>query len=104
MGADVTIYARKPADRAALMSLGYQALDSLEDLEKYRLIINTAPAMLISPGVLCERQIKIDLASTPGIPGENVIWARGLPGKDAPESAGKLIACTVERLRREGLL
>lgn len=104
MGADVTIYARKPADRAALMSLGYQALDSLEDLERYRLIINTAPAMLLSPGVLCDRQIKIDLASTPGIPGEDVIWARGLPGKDAPESAGRLIACTVERLRREGLL
>jgi len=32
-----------------------------------------------------------------GIEGSHVIWARGLPGKDTPESSGKLIAKTVIR-------
>ena len=30
--------------------------------------------------------------------GDDVLWARGLPGKDAPESSGKLIARTILRL------
>jgi hypothetical protein len=42
--------------------------------------------------------LKIDLASQIGIEGDDVLWARGLPGKDAPESAGWLIARTIERL------
>ena len=104
MGAEVTVYARKEADRAALVSLGYQTIASLENLEKFRVIFNTAPFMLLPKGTLQEDQIKIDLASKPGIEGDDVIWARGLPGKDAPESSGKLIAETIERLRKEGLL
>ena len=40
----------------------------------------------------------IDLASKLGIEAEDVIWARGLPGKDAPETSGDLIARTVIRL------
>ena len=42
--------------------------------------------------------IKIDLASVPGMNGDDVIIARGLPGKEAPESSGKLIADTILRL------
>ena len=45
--------------------------------------------------------LKIDLASKPGIGGSDVIWARGLPGKDAPESSGELIAKTIIRLMEE---
>lgn len=45
--------------------------------------------------------MKIDLASKPGIGGTDVLWARGLPGKFAPESAGKLIAQTILRLLKE---
>ena len=41
---------------------------------------------------------KLDLASIQGIPGQDVIWARGLPEKDAPESSGKLIADAINRL------
>ena len=44
----------------------------------------------------------MDLASVPGIGGDNVHWARFLPGKDAPASAGELIANTVIRLLEEG--
>lgn len=104
MGAKVTVYARKDTDRAALISLGYQAIGDLENLEKYRVVFNTAPVMLLPKGTLREDQIKIDLASKPGMEGDDVVWARGLPGKDAPESSGRLIAETIERLRKEGLL
>ena len=41
----------------------------------------------------------IDLASKPGMGGENVIVARGLPGKMQPEQSGQLIAETFMRLR-----
>ena len=105
MGGAVTVYARKETDRAMLVALGYDTLPSLNaDLSGYRVVINTAPAMLLPKGSLSSRQLKIDLASTPGIEGDDVIWARFLPGKDAPESAGKLIARTVDRLGKEFLL
>ena len=89
MDAQVTVFARKEADRAMLTALGYEATDRL-DPENYRLILNTAPELLLPdcPG----DALKIDLASVPGITGQDVLWARGLPGKDAPESAGQLMA------------
>lgn len=104
MGAHVTVYARKPADRATLSSLGYTVTDNLDDIDDFRVIFNTVPFPLLSADVPNTAQIKIDLASVRGIDGDDVIWARGLPGKDAPESSGKLIADTVEHLRKEGLL
>ena len=89
MDAQVTVFARKETDRAMLTALGYDATDSLSP-ESYRLIFNTAPELLLPdcPG----DALKIDLASVPGITGQDVLWARGLPGKDAPESAGSLMA------------
>lgn len=95
--ADVTIAARKESDRAILTALGYGAIPT-EDLSanEYRVIFNTVPLMILPKapaGCLC-----IDLASTPGIGGNTVIHARGLPGKDAPEASGELIARTVLRL------
>ena len=105
MGANVSVYARKESDRAMLAALGYGTLPSLDaDLSGYRAVINTAPVMLLPKGTLSANQLKIDLASKPGIEGDDVIWARFLPGKDAPESSGKLIAKTVDRLGREFLL
>ena len=104
MGAQVTVYARKPTDRATLSSLGYAVADRLNDTSDFRVVFNTAPVPMLSADMLGQGQVKIDLASKPGIDGEDVIWARGLPGKDAPESSGILIADTVERLRKEGLL
>ena len=98
LGAEVAVFARKEADRATLAALGYlpkQALDG------YRIIFNTAPAPVVSQeeAALCRSDcLKIDLASEVGIAGDDVLWARGLPGKDAPESSGKLIARTILRL------
>ncbi len=102
--ADVTVAARKERDRAMAHALGYHAEIPAtlgQNLNCYRLIFNTAPAPVLSEEQIChcrEDCLKIDLASTLGIGGTHVIWARGLPGKDAPESSGRLIAKTAIRL------
>lgn len=99
LGAAVTVTSRKAEDRCMLRALGYAAKDpaDLSDtLQQYRVIFNTAPAEVLSE--VPRDIIKIDLASKPGILGSDVIQARGLPGKMAPESSGKLIARTVIRL------
>lgn len=90
MGAQVWVYARKESDRAMLSALGY-GTGALTDLDRYRIIFNTVPAPLLSreDGQNC---LKIDLASATGMDGSDVILARGLPGKEAPESSGELIA------------
>lgn len=98
--ATVTVAARKESDRAILRALGYQSTEITDiQAENYRVIFNTAPAMLLPdiPG----QCIKIDLASSPGLGGPDVIHARGLPGKDAPEASGELIARTILRLIRK---
>lgn len=104
MGAIVTVAARKESDRAMLIALGYDAADTAQlgyGLLRYRVIFNTVPLMVL-PGEAtqyCAQDcLKIDLASAPGIEGDNVIWARGLPNKDAPESSGELIARSILRL------
>lgn len=100
MGAQVTVCARKEADRSILRAMGYNtAQPSVVNLGAYRVIFNTAPEMLFPacPGT----GLKIDLASRLGLGGEDVIWARGLPGKDAPESSGKLIAQTLMPMLRK---
>lgn len=105
LGAQCHIYARKAEDQAMLTALGYRAIDRVEMLEllpKMELVLNTAPEPVLEdiqakgcPGIL------MDLASKPGIVGDNVIRARGLPGRIAPESSGALIAQTVIRLWKE---
>ena len=112
MGALVCVAARKETDRAMLSALGYDtediaALDYI--LRRYRVIFNTVPAPVLS-----DRQakhcrgdcLKIELASSPGIGGDGVIAARGLPGKYLPESSGKLIARTILKFcaQEEGML
>ncbi|MBQ9843577.1 MAG: NAD(P)-binding domain-containing protein [Oscillospiraceae bacterium] len=102
--ADVTVAARREADRAMACALGYraEAITNLDDtLNDYRLIFNTVPAPVLSENQveLCRQGcLRIDLASAEGIGGSHKIWARGLPGKDAPESSGILIAKTIIRL------
>lgn len=104
MGAQVSIATRKPEDRAILHALGYGAVDTARlgvNLMRYRVIFNTAPYPVLGEAQVrhCRPDcLKIDLASRLGISGEGVVWARGLPGKDAPETSGKLIAATAIRL------
>ena len=98
MGADVAVQPRKESDQAILAALGYAPRKAIDG---YRVIFNTAPYPVIddNESSLCRSDcLKIDLASQQGIAGEDVLWARGLPGKDAPETSGRLIAATVFRL------
>lgn len=103
LGARITVAARSEADRALTEALGYAAMDISEpcpDLSKYRVIINTIPAMVLPEQKLfsCRDDcLKIDLASVSGIGGSDVIWARGLPNMDAPESSGRLIAKIIRK-------
>lgn len=100
LGAQVTVAARKPSDLGMLTALGYQTVEIGNiDPIPYRAILNTAPAPVLSPG---GNAVKIDLASRLGMAGDDVIWARGLPGKMLPESSGQLIARGVLRHLGEG--
>ncbi len=103
LGAKVTVCARKEADRSIINALGYCAVDYPQvALPDYRVIFNTVPTMLFPKSA--GAGLKIDLASRLGLGGEDVIWARGLPGKDAPESSGALIAqVLLPILRKESL-
>lgn len=100
MGACVTVAARKESRRVMIDALGYKSC-AIEDIhtENYRLIINTVPAMVLpkAPGTA----LKIDLASVPGIGGAEVLQARGLPGRLAPESSGALIAQLITQWIKE---
>ena len=96
IGASVTVAARKEADRSILTALGYRAIPTAGvDTAPYRVIFNTVPVMILpdSPG----DGLKIDLASSLGLGSSDVLWARGLPNRDAPESSGALIARTAMR-------
>ena len=109
--ADLTVAARQESDRAMAHALGYRAIDPLEldkELDRFRLIFNTAPAPMLDKNSSTECRencLLIDLASSKGIDHPSVLWARGLPGTDAPESSGELIAKTAIRLldRKEKL-
>lgn len=107
MGAEITVAARKESDRALIHALGLRAEDPgrlCHGLARYRLIFNTVPAPMLTATQTanCRKDcILIDLASVQGIQGNNVMHARGLPGKDVPESAGLLIAKSAIRLIME---
>lgn len=106
LGAKVTVAARKAPDRAMLAALGYEVVDTAamgDLLSRFRVIFNTAPEKLVSGEELaqCRNCLKIDLASKLVLPGDDVIWAKGLPGVYAPESSGALIAETLLKFLRE---
>lgn len=102
VGADVTVAARKETDRAILTALGFKSCPVICD-RNYRVIVNTVPEMVLP--VCPDEALKLDLASRPGLGGQDVISARGLPGRYAPESAGQLIAKTIlKKLETEDIL
>ena len=105
IGALVTVAARNPSDRAMLDALGYDTLPTEGlgySLLRFRVIFNTAPELVLPAEAMSYAScdcLKIDLASQPGMEAPDVLWARGLPSKDAPESSAALIAKTILRLR-----
>lgn len=98
LGADVTVAARKEADRYALRRQQYHTTDLTNwDLTQYTIIMNTAPAPVMHQEEANTDAFLMDLASTRGILGDRVDHALALPGKDAPEESGELIAKTALR-------
>lgn len=105
LGADVSVFARNPKDRGLLAALGYKALDRAEMLAALpgiRLVFNTAPELILSEADTQScGALLVDLASRRGMEDPRALWARGLPGKLAPLSSGRLMAQTVCRLWKE---
>lgn len=106
LGCTVTVASQNLSSRAVLEAAGFHTADSSNisgEAAHNRIVFNTVPRVMIpaADAPLWEACIKIDLASQKGIEGNNVIWAKGLPGIHAPESSGKLIAETVARLWKE---
>lgn len=106
LGSNVTVAARKESDRAMLKALNYKAVDFPEisqELKRYTILFNTVPNVPLHSDIIDSWQngIAIDLASAPGLLGKHVIPARGLPGKYAPKTSGKLIAETILSLNKE---
>lgn len=97
----VTVAARKPEDLAMIQALGNRSIhirDVAEETPRFDIILNTVPALVLPDISAKAEAIILELASTPGITGANVINARGLPGKMAPVRSGQLIAETFIRL------
>ena len=109
LGCGLTVAARSAKDRAMLAALGRKAVDIPEIpgvLTGIRLLINTVPAPILDGEILAKypKCVKLDLASAPGLVGTGVICARGLPGRYAPESSGRLIAETILRKLKEAAI
>ncbi len=99
MGAQVTVAARKASDRAIIQALGFcAAAIPLSSKQFYRVVFNTVPAPVSLPSQSKEACLKIELASSDGLSGNDIVIARGLPGKEAPESSGQLIAKTIHQI------
>ena len=105
LGAQVTVAARRPAQRALAESFSLRAVD-LARLEQaapaFDTVVNTIPAPVLTEAVLAGSLI-VDLASKPGGTdfaaarrlGHRAIHALSLPTACAPETAGEALARTV---------
>lgn len=114
MGAHVTAAARRPESLAWARAYGYETADigRLEgNLGAFDVVVNTVPEPVfgadrlreLKPDCLC-----VDVASVQGIDlsaaealGLECIWARGLPGKLMPKTAGAVIRDTVYTIIKE---
>lgn len=118
LGAQVTVAARRPAQRALAESFSLRAVD-LARLEQaapaFDTVVNTIPAPVLTEAVLAALRpgsLVVDLASKPGGTdfdaarrlGHRAIHALSLPTACAPETAGEALARTVCEIlaEREG--
>ncbi len=113
LGAEVTVAARKPSDRAWIEAVGMAADNySYKELSSYQIVFNTVPAPVLDAACidrLRDDVMLIDLASAPGgvdfdragERGLTCIHALGLPGKSAPKAAGRIIKDTIIHIIKE---
>jgi len=109
IGANVSVAARKPSDFAWINAYDYTSLNigKLEDeIGKFDIIFNTVPRLVLDFNLLSKMKkdvLVIDLASRPGGTAFDVAKQLGinakhelsLPGRVAPQTAGKIIANTI---------
>lgn len=109
LSAIVTCAARKDTDIAWIKTYGYNYININklgENLNKYDIIINTAPHIILDENnmeYIKNGCLLIDLASKPGGIDQKVakeknlklIWALALPGKIAPTSSAEFIKDTI---------
>ena len=105
LGAEVLVSARNAGDLAWIAAEGFTPLDTralggcLDDVD---IVVNTVPARILGMQLLSELPggaLVVDLASRPGgvdqeaarVLGLRTLWAQGLPGKWAPETAAAAI-------------
>ncbi len=118
LGAEVYVACRKYSDLAWAEICGCKPVSLLtagaleRELPRTDLILNTVPARIFDRKrlMLIRRDtLVLELASEPSIEdttlaeqtGVRVIWARSLPGKTAPVTAGSIIADTLENMLME---
>ena len=100
-GASLTVAVRKDTDRAMIRALGFRGISiegAKQELRRYDAILNTVPEMVLPDIDVKPDAVILELASKAGMGGANIIDARGLPGKMAPQESGELIANTFIRL------
>ncbi len=118
LGATVYVAARRVSDLARIRLLGYIPV-SIKDENRFSeaissaaLIINTVPAVVFDKrciGAMGKNTVFMELASVMSLAdtgmadkqGVKVIWARSLPGKTAPVTAGYVIADTIANIVME---
>lgn len=112
LSVDITCSARKNEDFAWIRTYGYKALNTnhlSNDLEKFDVIINTIPYIVLDKEKLeyvKKDTLLIDLASNPGgidqnaakELGLNFVWALSLPGKIAPVTSAEFIKNTIHNI------
>lgn len=112
LGSDITVYARKAEQRAWADMLGYNTADSLKELEKYDVLVNTVPHELFTEtelGTVKKDALIIDLSARPGYVNRELcdrckvrlVFLPGLPALSAPRSAGEAAARAVIRMCSE---
>lgn len=104
LGAAVSVAARSSSARAMALSFGCHPVPITAAAgQNYDIVFNTVPFLLYDSSAFPGSCI-IDLASKPGISGDNVIAAKGLPGKMASKSSGQLIASQAAAVIQGGSL
>lgn len=118
LGVKVFVVARKNTSRlqaelSGAKAVGFEDIDVL--FREANFVFNTIPFPIVNQTAVCSLKQNtpfIDLASLPGgltedaekVLGERYIHALGLPGKYAPETAGRVIFETVfEILQKKGV-
>ena len=109
LSVDVTCAARKKQDFAWIEAYGYKQTDINvlgENLQKYDIIFNTVPHLILTKERLKyvnDECVLIDLASKPGGFDEsaNFIWALALPGKVAPVTSAEFMKNTIYNIIKQ---